>query len=65
MKPLRFPIAGLMAAVAAVALNFAVIRSFDETSAKWCIYLLCVRRHADGDFAGPCRAVLGAKDAQW
>ena len=31
MKRPRFPIAGLMAAVAAVAINLAVIRSFDET----------------------------------
>jgi hypothetical protein len=31
MKRARFPIAGLMAAVAAIAINLAVMRSFDET----------------------------------
>lgn len=39
MKPLRFPISGLMAAVAAVALNFAVIRWFDENSPNGLPYL--------------------------
>ncbi len=39
MKPPRFAISGLMAAVAAVALNLWVIRSFDENSPSGLSYL--------------------------
>ena len=42
MKGPRFAIAGLMAAVAAVALNFALIRAFDENNPNSLPYLFFV-----------------------
>ena len=50
MKRARFPIAGLMAAVVAVAINLAVMRVDRRVQnvASLVAPVLCLRRHADG-----------------
>jgi hypothetical protein len=59
MKSARFPIAGLMAVVAAIAINLTVMRSFDPHK------LDALPRHADVDHPRPGRVVLDTEPSPW